>query len=50
MYKRQAVAVNPDDERYQDIIGKTLKLPCTDREIPVIADSYVDKELSLIHI
>lgn len=39
-----AVAVNPDDERYQDIIGKTLKLPMTDREIPVIADSYVDKE------
>ncbi len=39
-----AVAVNPDDERYQDIIGKTLKLPMTDREIPVIADFYVDKE------
>jgi valyl-tRNA synthetase len=39
-----AVAVNPDDERYQDIIGKTLKLPMTDREIPVIADEYVDKE------
>ena len=39
-----AVAVNPEDERYQDIVGKTLKLPCTDREIPVIADSYVDKE------
>ncbi|MGN0151453.1 MAG: valine--tRNA ligase [Wujia sp.] len=39
-----AVAVNPDDERYQDIIGKMLKLPLTDREIPVIADSYVDKE------
>ena len=39
-----AVAVNPEDERYQDIIGKTLKLPLTDREIPVIADSYVDKE------
>ena len=39
-----AVAVNPDDERYQDIIGKTLKLPMTDREIPVIADAYVDKE------
>ncbi|SFG15254.1 valyl-tRNA synthetase [Lachnospiraceae bacterium C7] len=39
-----AVAVNPDDERYKDIIGKTLKLPCTDREIPVIADPYVDKE------
>ena len=39
-----AVAVNPEDERYKDIIGKMLKLPCTDREIPVIADSYVDKE------
>ena len=39
-----AVAVNPDDERYQDIIGKMLKLPMTDREIPVIADAYVDKE------
>ena len=39
-----AVAVNPEDERYQDLIGKTLKLPLTDREIPVIADSYVDKE------
>ncbi len=39
-----AVAVNPDDERYKDIIGKTLKLPLTDREIPVIADEYVDKE------
>ncbi len=39
-----AVAVNPSDERYQDIIGKMLKLPLTDREIPVIADEYVDKE------
>ncbi len=39
-----AVAVNPDDERYQDLIGKMLKLPLTDREIPVIADAYVDKE------
>ncbi|MDD6550197.1 MAG: valine--tRNA ligase [Lachnospiraceae bacterium] len=39
-----AVAVNPDDERYKDIVGKTLLLPLTDREIPVIADSYVDKE------
>ncbi|MDK2967126.1 valine--tRNA ligase [Lacrimispora sp.] len=39
-----AVAVNPDDERYQDIIGKMLVLPLTGREIPVIADSYVDKE------
>ena len=39
-----AVAVNPDDERYKDIVGKTLLLPLTDREIPVIADEYVDKE------
>ena len=39
-----AVAVNPDDERYQHLIGKMLKLPLTDREIPVIADPYVDKE------
>ena len=39
-----AVAVNPEDERYQDIVGKMLKLPLTDREIPVIADPYVDKE------
>ena len=39
-----AVAVNPDDERYTDIVGKMLKLPLTDRQIPVIADPYVDKE------
>ena len=39
-----AVAVNPEDDRYQDIVGKMLKLPLTDREIPVIADPYVDKE------
>ena len=39
-----AVAVNPDDERYKDIVGKMLKLPLTDREIPVIADAYVDQE------
>ena len=39
-----AVAVNPDDERYKDIVGKKLKLPLTDRVIPIIADSYVDKE------
>ena len=36
--------MNPEDERYQDIVGKMLKLPLTDREIPVIADPYVDKE------
>ena len=39
-----AVAVNPEDERYADIVGKTLLLPLVNREIPVIADSYVDKE------
>ena len=39
-----AVAVNPEDERYKDLIGKTLKLPLTDREITVVADEYVDKE------
>ena len=39
-----AVAVNPDDDRYKHLVGKTLKLPLTDREIPVIADPYVDKE------
>ena len=39
-----AVAVNPDDDRYKHLIGKALKLPLTDREIPVIADPYVDKE------
>ena len=44
MFGDTAVAVNPEDERYQDIIGKTLRLPFVDREIPVIADSYVDKE------
>ena len=39
-----AVAVNPDDERYTDIVGKTLILPLVNREIEVIADSYVDME------
>ena len=37
-----AVAVNPNDKRYKKLIGKTVKLPLTDREIPVIADDYVD--------
>ncbi len=37
-----AVAVNPEDERYAKLIGKTLRLPVLNREIPVIADSYVD--------
>ncbi|OMF22288.1 valine--tRNA ligase [Paenibacillus sp. FSL H8-0259] len=39
-----AVAVHPEDDRYKDLIGKTLILPITLREIPVIADDYVDKE------
>ncbi|MFZ4527169.1 MAG: valine--tRNA ligase [Undibacterium curvum] len=39
-----AVAVDPTDERYSALVGKLLKLPLTEREIPVIADSYVDKE------
>jgi len=38
-----AVAVNPDDERYKNFIGKTVTLPIVNREISVIADSYVDK-------
>jgi len=39
-----AVAVHPDDERYQHLIGKEIALPLTDRTIPIIADDYVDPE------
>ncbi|PVD07008.1 valine--tRNA ligase [Streptomyces sp. CS147] len=39
-----AVAVHPDDERYQHLIGKQIKLPLTDRTIPVVADHHVDPE------
>ncbi|MEQ8953286.1 MAG: valine--tRNA ligase [Gammaproteobacteria bacterium] len=39
-----AVAVHPDDERYKDLVGKTVDLPLCDRQIPVIADEYVDPE------
>ena len=39
-----AVAVDPTDERYQHLVGKMLRLPLVNREIPIIADSYVDKE------
>ncbi len=39
-----AVAVNPKDERYKDLVGKTLILPLVNREIPLIADDYVDME------
>lgn len=44
MFGDVAVAVNPKDERYQDIIGKTIKVPLVDREIPVIADEYVEMD------
>ena len=39
-----ALAVNPDDERYTDLVGKEVELPLADRTIPIIADPYVDKE------
>src|SRR3712207_3725920 len=39
-----AVAVHPDDERYRDLVGKTLRLPLIEREIPVVADEHVDPE------
>ena len=39
-----AVAVHPNDERYRDLVGATLKLPLTNREIPVVADEFVDPE------
>lgn len=39
-----AVAVNPNDERFKSLVGKMIKLPLTDREIPIVADDYVDIE------
>ncbi|QQE77016.1 valine--tRNA ligase [Alicyclobacillus sp. SO9] len=44
MFADVAVAVHPDDDRYRHLVGKMLKLPLTDKEIPVIADGYVDRE------
>ena len=44
MFGDTAVAVHPDDERYRHLIGRTVLLPLTDREIPIIADDYVDRE------
>jgi len=38
------VAVHPDDERYKNFVGKTVKLPLTDREVPIVADSFVDMQ------
>ncbi|WP_091205042.1 valine--tRNA ligase [Oribacterium sp. WCC10] len=40
-----AVAVNPEDPRYKDLIGKTVKLPLTDREIPIVGDEHADMEV-----
>ena len=42
-----AVAVHPDDERYKHLVGKMVILPLVNREIPVIADEYVDMDLVL---
>ncbi len=42
LFGDSAVAVHPDDERYRHLIGRRLRLPLTDRELPIIADSYVD--------
>ena len=39
-----AIAVHPDDDRYKDIVGKNVILPLVGREIPIVADAYVDKE------
>jgi len=39
-----AVAVHPEDERYAHLVGKTIRLPLTDREIPIVADTYVERE------
>ncbi|MBR3233376.1 valine--tRNA ligase [Candidatus Saccharibacteria bacterium] len=39
-----AVAVNPEDKRYKDLVGKSVQLPLTDREIPIIADEHADPE------
>lgn len=39
-----AVAVNPNDQRYKDIVGKTVLLPLVNREIPIVSDDYVDME------
>lgn len=44
LFGDEAIAVNPEDERYKDLVGHTVHLPLCDREIPVIADSYVDCE------
>ena len=44
LFGDSAVAVNPEDARYKDLVGKTVRLPLTDREIPVVADEHADPE------
>ena len=44
MFGDTAIAVHPDDERYKDLVGKMVLLPIVNKEIPIVADSYVDKE------
>ena len=44
MLRDTAVAVHPDDERYKDIVGKTCILPIMNKEIPIIADEFVEKD------
>lgn len=45
-----AVAVHPKDERYQHLIGKTIMLPILNREIPIVADEYVEESLALVQL
>ena len=45
-----AIAVHPEDERYKDIIGKHVMLPLVNREIPIVADYYVDKEFGTVAV
>ena len=44
MFGDTAIAVHPEDKRYKDLIGQEVKLPLTDRTIPIIADAYIDRE------
>ena len=44
MFADAAIAVHPDDDRYENVIGKKVFIPLTDREIPIIADIYPDPE------
>ena len=44
MLEDTAIVVNPNDERYKDVIGKTVILPIVGRELPILADEYVDIE------